>query len=269
MSSLLEDSGSHTVCVEAHCPNLTDCFSRRQATFLILGAHCTRSCRFCSVGKISPEECGVVDTDEPGRVAYAVRRLGLDYVVVTSVTRDDLADGGASQFVRTIEALRAMNPAVHVEVLTPDFKGEVSSIRAVRAAGPVVYAHNLETVPRLTAALRPQADYQQSLDVLACAASIAPSVITKSSLMLGLGERPLEVIAACEDLYRAGCQVVTLGQYLSPSSAHYPVQEFISPETFARYAAVGREMGFKKVFAGPLVRSSYRAGAVYREVAYV
>ncbi|HET6497440.1 MAG TPA: lipoyl synthase, partial [Coriobacteriia bacterium] len=250
-----------TVCRSARCPNRGECYAGGVATFLILGATCTRSCGFCAVTSGDPAP---LDPEEPARVAEAARRMALDHVVVTAVTRDDLPDGGAAQFVAVIEALREAVPAATVEVLTSDFAGDHASVDAVVDARPDVFNHNLETVPRLYGQVRPAADYGRSLAVLARAKKRAATrphaVLTKSGLILGLGETPDEVVAVMRDLRVAGCDLLTLGQYLRPSDAHLPVAEYVSPPRFDEYARGARELGFAGVASSPLVRSSYRAG---------
>ena len=258
--SLLESLSLNTVCQSAHCPNIGVCFSRRTATFLILGTVCTRSCTFCAVRKGEPTP---VDPDEPSRVAQAVERLGLRYVVVTSVTRDDLPDGGSGQFIDTIRAIRSRCPGVMIEVLVPDFRGEAKLVESVVNAQPEVFGHNLETVPRLHRDVRPNADYARSLRVLEAAKERSVSTMTKSGIMVVLGERHDEVIAVMKDLRGVGCDIFTVGQYLSPSKRHHPVVEFVPPEVFDEYGRVGRELGFRHVASGPLVRSSYMADAAF------
>ena len=250
---LLEELNLATVCQEAHCPNLGECFARGVATFMILGRVCSRQCRFCAVRKGQPEP---VDPDEPERVAEAVSRMGLKHVVVTSVTRDDLPDGGSGHFADTVRAIHERSDAT-VEVLTPDFVGRAEDIERVVSAGPEVYNHNVETVPRLYAEVRPQADYARSLGVLNQAAG--HGLIAKSGLMLGLGETPAEVEQVLRDLRGVGCAAVTLGQYLAPSPRHHPVAEFVTPEQFDRCAEFARSAGFEDVASGPFVRSSYAA----------
>ena len=248
-----------TVCQSAHCPNLCECFARGTATFMILGDVCTRDCRFCAVGHGA---AGPPDPQEPERLAEAAAQLKLAHVVVTSVTRDDLPDGGAEQFRRTIEALRRrMN--CRIEALTPDFQGDRGAIDRVASALPDVYTHNVETVPRLYPAVRPQADYRRSLALLAFVKERHPEVKTKSGLMVGLGETREEALATLADLRAARCDLVTIGQYLSPSRDHLPVREFVTPERFGDYERCAREMGFSGVACGPFVRSSYHAGALY------
>ncbi len=259
---LLHQGRLHTVCQEAHCPNQGRCFSNSTATFLILGERCTRNCGFCAVGH-GPQ--GPPDPDEPRRVAEAARSMGLEYVVVTSVTRDDLPDGGAAHFAKTIREIRAILPQAKVEVLVPDFKGSEESLAKVLEAGPHVLNHNLETVPRLYPRVRPQAHYSRSLGLLQKARALAPGVLTKSGLMLGLGEEPWEVQKVLEDLLENDCRLLTLGQYLSPSKQHLPVERYVPPEEFDSWRETGLEMGFSFVASGPLVRSSYNAAEMYRE----
>ncbi|MEW6266744.1 MAG: lipoyl synthase [Thermodesulfobacteriota bacterium] len=247
-----------TVCQSAHCPNLGECFKSGTATFLILGRVCTRSCRFCAVDKGRP---GPVDPDEPDRVAQAALELGLRHVVVTSVTRDDLADGGAGQFVRTVARVRELCPGARIEILTPDFKGSLAALDQVVAVRPDVFNHNLETVSRLYGLIRPQAIYGRSLAVIGYAAE--NGLLVKSGLMLGLGETREEVRAALVDLKRAGCRHLTLGQYLAPSARHAPVARYVPPEEFDYWAEESRRLGFVAVASGPLVRSSYRAEMMY------
>ena len=253
---LMQTGGLHTVCQEACCPNLWECFSCNTSTFMILGATCTRDCRFCAVAHGLPE---APDPEEPERVAAAAAELGLNYVVVTSVTRDDLPDGGAGHFADTIRALRGAMADVRVEVLIPDFKGNAAALRTVLAAGPDVLNHNIETVPRLYPAVRPQADYRQSLQLLERSRRWAPRIPTKSGLMLGLGETEDEVRTTLADLRRVGCAILTLGQYLQPSASHLPVSCYLPPEIFDTWRETALTMGFAEVAAGPFVRSSYHA----------
>ncbi|MCX7846873.1 MAG: lipoyl synthase [bacterium] len=250
----------HTVCQEADCPNRWECFGNGTATFLILGARCTRRCRFCHIQGGPPE---LVDPDEPRRVAETVAELGLRYVVVTSVTRDDLPDGGAGQFAAVIAALRARVGDVRIEVLTPDFGGDPAALDTVLAAGPNVFNHNIETVARLTPQLRDKASYLRSLAVLAYVHHRAPEIPVKSGLMVGAGEQPGEVRATLQDLRRAGCSLVSIGQYFAPSPAHHPVIEEVSEKQFARYRAWAEELGFRGFAIGPMVRSSYHAAALH------
>lgn len=260
---LLSELKVNTVCSEARCPNFGDCFSNLRLTFMILGDICTRNCKFCAVEKSNAKLLDF-DLDEPWRIAGVVGKLGLKYVVLTSATRDDLEDGGASIFFRTIELIHTLNKGIKVEVLIPDFKGKLDCIKRVLDAHPQVIAHNLETVKRLYAEIRPKADYELSLGVLRKIKEVSPTSVTKSSLMLGLGEREEEVKLTLQDLRGVDCDIITLGQYLAPSQNHYPVQEFISWEKFMRYREMGIALGFKVVLSGPLVRSSYRAEEVYK-----
>jgi len=258
MKSMLDRLALATVCEEAHCPNIGECFQQQTATFLILGRACTRHCRFCAVEHGTPEP---VDAEEPAHVVSAVQQLGLRHVVITSVTRDDLPDGGAAHFAACIRAVHAHTSAT-VEVLVSDLQGNEAALRDVLAARPEVFGHNVEVVPRLYPQVRPQADYPQSLRVLERAGQLGPTVCVKSGLMLGVGEQEQEVLDVLHDLRSVGCDVVTLGQYLRPSPQHYPVSEFVTPETFEAYARVARELGFRGVLSGPFVRSSYHAAAL-------
>lgn len=248
-----------TVCEEARCPNIGSCFSKPTATFMILGFHCTRNCGFCNVESSLPLP---VDPNEPERVAMAAKEMGLRYVVITSVTRDDLPDGGASHFAETIRAVRRHLPNVGIEVLTPDFKGDVNALRVVLEARPDVFNHNIETVPRLYSEVRPQADYKRSLTVLKIAKELS-KVKTKSGLMVGLGEEFDEVVAVMKDLRESGCDYLTIGQYLRPSKKNLPVKEYIRPEVFDRYREEALKLGFKGVASGPLVRSSMNAEEMF------
>lgn len=257
---VLRSYGLSTVCEEARCPNMGECFSRPTATFMILGSRCTRNCGFCSVESSMP---GPLDPEEPKRVAIAAKEMGLRYVVITSVTRDDLSDGGAGHFAKTVYAVRSYLPDAKVEVLTPDFKGNLSDLNTVLYSRPDVYNHNVETVPRLYPLVRPQADYRRSLNILKCAKKISPEINTKSGLMVGLGETLDEVIDVLRDLRCAGCEFVTIGQYLRPSKSNLPVAEYIRPEIFERLRLKALGMGFKYVASGPLVRSSMNAGEMY------
>ncbi len=253
VSKLLESLQLNTVCASAKCPNRHECWNRGTATVMILGNTCTRNCRFCNVNTGAPTP---VDPDEPARVAEAAVRLNLRHVVITSVTRDDLPDGGAQAFANTIRAVKEALPKASVEVLTPDF---VEHLDTVLDAGPDVFNHNLETVRRLQKTVRPQASYEQSLAALRKAAERGGGLYVKSGLMLGLGETDEELFEALEDLAGAGVRLLTLGQYLAPTRDHHPVDRFVSPEQFDAMAAQARSMGFAGVAAGPLVRSSYRA----------
>jgi len=260
LRGLIDEGALHTVCQEAHCPNIWECFSHRTATFLIMGPRCTRNCRFCAV---SHEPVRPLNPDEPDRVAGAAARMGLKYIVITSVTRDDLADGGASHFAATIEAVHHRLPDAKIEVLIPDFKGSRAALQTVLNAGVDVLNHNMETVPRLYPTVRPQADYQQSLTLLERAAVLAPGVATKSGLMLGLGETGGEIQQVLTDLVACGCGFLTLGQYLQPSAGHLPVKRYIPPEEFEQWRRKALDMGFRGVASGPFVRSSYHAKDLY------
>ena len=255
--SLLDELKLHTVCESAKCPNHWECWSKGTATFMIAGDRCTRACGFCAVTTAKPLP---LEADEPRRVAEAARRMRLRHVVITAVARDDLADGGADHFRRTIEAVRALNPGIVIEVLTPDFNDHDGDIKAVLAANPHIFNHNLETVRRLTPSVRSRATYDRSLSVLRKVKQRrGDSVYTKSGLMLGLGETDAELLEALGDLRAAGCDILTLGQYLQPTLRHLPVVEFVSPEKFSFFAGCAREMGFTHVASGPMVRSSYHA----------
>jgi lipoic acid synthetase len=253
--ALLDELGLETVCENARCPNRPECYSRRTATFMILGNVCTRPCGFCSVAKGAPDD---LEDDEPARVAEAALRLGLRHVVITSVTRDDLSDGGADHFRRCILAVRERTGAA-VEVLTPDFLGDLAAVDTVLAGRPDVYNHNMETVPRLYKKARGRACYQRSLDLLAHVNSQAPATVTKSGLMLGLGETTEELFEVLADLRAVDCDTLTLGQYLAPTLKHIPVARYLPPQEFDELAELARSLGFKKVVAGPFVRSSYHA----------
>lgn len=262
--SVLRGSGVCTVCEEAMCPNIGECFCSGTATFMILGDRCTRDCRFCAVKHAEPAP---PDPHEPAKVAEAAARLGLEFVVLTCVTRDDLPDGGAEQFVLTMERLRERVPGVRIEVLTSDFGGSLAPLLRVLDAEPTVYNHNVETVRRLQAEVRPQADYDRSLGVLRAAAREAgPGTIIKSGLMVGLGETPAEVGETLGDLAEAGCSAVTIGQYLRPSPAHLPVARYVPPEEFAEFERMGLQRGLRRVLSGPFVRSSYRAAETAAEL---
>lgn len=255
--ALLDELRLHTVCESAQCPNHWECWSRGTATFMIGGDRCTRACRFCAVDTARPLP---LEADEPQRVAEATRRLRLRHVVITAVARDDLPDGGAEHFRQTIEAVRALNPGIVIEVLTPDFNGRVEALDRVLAARPHIFNHNLETVRRLTPLVRHRATYERSLAVLAAAKHRGgPGLYTKSGLMLGLGETVAELEQALRDLRAVDCDLLTLGQYLQPTPRHLPVVEFVPPARFAALADRARELGFRHVASGPLVRSSYHA----------
>jgi len=263
MEHLLAGLGLHTVCEEAHCPNIAECFGQGTATFMILGDTCTRGCRFCAVNHGLPTP---LDPDEPERVAEAAVRLGLRHVVVTSVTRDDLPDGGAGQFAATIESVRRRLPDAAVEVLVPDFGGFRAALETVLDAQPDVLNHNVETVPRLYRRVRPRADYRRSLEVLAQSKAYAPQTATKSGLMLGLGERTAEVLRVLYDLREVGCDLLTLGQYLQPTEHQLSVARYVPPAEFDWYRDKAQAMGFRGVASGPLVRSSHRAEALWAAV---
>jgi lipoic acid synthetase len=261
--SLMRQNGLVTVCEEAACPNIGECWSQRHATMMIMGDTCTRACSFCNVRTGQP---GPLDATEPARVADAVARLGLRHVVITSVDRDDLADGGAEHFAAVIAAVRAAAPGTTVEVLTPDFLRKPGGAETLAAAAPDVFNHNLETVPRLYPAIRPGARYFQSLRLLDTVKRLAPSIFTKSGLMVGLGEERGEVMQVMDDLRVAGVDFLTIGQYLQPTTKHAAVAAFVTPEGFADYAALARAKGFLMVSATPLTRSSYHADADFAQL---
>ena len=256
IKGLLRSRELHTVCEEARCPNIGECFNNGTATFMILGDICTRSCGFCAVTSGRPEG---LDLMEPYRLARTADLLGLDYVVITSVNRDDLPDGGAGIFAACIRAIRARRPECQVEVLIPDFLGDREALAAVVEAKPFVLNHNIETVPRLYRRVQPKARYERSLALLAAVKEMDPAMLSKSGMMLGLGETQEEVRQVLGDLRGVGCDIVTIGQYLRPSQKHLPVERFVPPEEFAEIAEEGRRLGFRHVEAGPLVRSSYHA----------
>src|SRR3972149_3565616 len=264
LKELMKQYSLHTVCEEAHCPNVGDCWGSGTATFMIMGELCTRACRFCNVKSGKPN--GFLDPDEPRNVARAVKDLGLKYVVLTSVDRDDLPDGGASHFAKTIRAIKSIDPTILVETLVPDFRGDRNAIRTVLGGGQEVFDHNVETVRRLQSGARdPRANYEQSLFVIRHAKEVRPDVHTKSSIMLGLGETEDEVLQTLRDLRVADVEIVTLGQYLRPSGWHLPVHEYVSPASFDWYPPQAADLGFLYVASGPLVRSSYRAGEFFLE----
>jgi lipoyl synthase len=252
----------HSVCYDAACPNRGECWSRGTVTFLLLGNICSRTCRFCNVASGDPAP---PDRREPQRLAEAVAELVLEHAVFTAVTRDDLSDGGAAQFIAVVSAVRSSSPACRIELLISDLQGNGAALTAIVAAAPEVLGHNIETVPRLYPAVRPQADYQRSLQLLHEARRQAPQLILKSGLMLGLGEHRKEILAVLKDLRAAGVSLLTLGQYLAPSATHHPVQRYLPPQEFAELAQIAKEMGFTGVEAGPLVRSSYHAAEQYEE----
>ena len=263
ISILINNAKVHTVCQEAQCPNIWECFSRKTATFMIMGDHCTRNCRFCAVAH-GPNR--FPDPEEPVRIAGMVENLNLDYVVITSVTRDDLPDGGASFFVRTVKEIRRKVPHAIIELLIPDFQGNKDALRSITEVRPDVLNHNIETVPRLYPIVRPEAIYQRSLDLLKQVVVFDSTIITKSGLMLGLGEQPEEILNALKDLLDAGCQLVTMGQYLQPTKAHLAVERYIPPKEFNDWRKIALEMGFAEVASGPFVRSSYHAKDLYQAV---
>ena len=263
VKSILSETDLHTVCQEARCPNLGECFSRGTATFLILGRVCTRGCGFCAVERDAPAR---PDEAEPERVAQAVQKMGIHYVVITSVTRDDLADGGASSFAETIRAIRALNPKINIEVLIPDFKGDLRSLKAVLKECPEVLNHNIETISRLYPRVRPLADYKRSLNLLKRSKEDCPHIPTKSGFMLGLGETQEEVLELLRDLREAGCDFLTIGQYLQPRQDRLPVVRFIPPEEFEEYKRKGEGMGFRAVASGPFVRSSFHASEMFETI---
>jgi lipoic acid synthetase len=262
LKEMMKDLKLATVCQEAQCPNMGECWSGGTATIMLMGEVCTRGCRFCNVKTGNPK--GKLDLEEPQKVAYAVSQMTLDYIVLTSVDRDDLPDEGSGHFAETVALLKKLSPHLLVEVLTPDFKGNEEYIGKIIRSGPDVFAHNVETVERLTPRVRdPRAKYRQSLRVLQFAKEVNPSVVTKSSLMLGLGETDEEVRQTLRDLRAVDCDVVTFGQYLQPQKRHLPVEEFVTPEKFEQWQTESEAMGFLYVASGPLVRSSYRAGEFF------
>lgn len=261
LEAIMRSRSLHTVCEEAMCPNISECWEEREATFLILGDRCTRRCGFCDVMTAKPEP---VDEHEPMKVADAVREMGLRFAVVTGVARDDLPDGGARIWAATIRAIREAVPGCGVEVLPTDFKGGKRDIATVIRAEPDVFAHNLETVRRLHGRIRPAFGYESTLDVLRFAAGLRDGQITKSNLILGMGEQPDEVPQALRDLAAVGCDIVTIGQYLRPTEHHLPVDRWVMPDEFARWKEVGESLGIAHIEAGPLVRSSYHAGTQFR-----
>ena len=263
IKTMLRERDLHSVCESLACPNRSECFSRGTATFMILGDVCTRACGFCNVTTGLPY--AAPSQDEPRAVAETARRLGLRHVVVTSVTRDDLADGGARQFADTIRELRELLPQAMVEVLTPDFRGNLAAVRTVVEARPDYYNHNVETVPRLYRHVRPGSRFERSLEVLREAKQIDPTVTTKSGLMLGLGEQREEVVESLQRLRDSHVEIVTIGQYLQPKRKKLEVVEYVEPRVFEEYRAIGEEIGFRAVFSGPFVRSSYMADVVAHE----
>lgn len=257
VKNILKQLSLNTVCEEANCPNRVECFSKKTATFMILGNQCSRNCRFCNV---SHNELQPLDAEEPRRVAEAAVQLGLRHVVITSVTRDDLPDGGAKHFAETVESIRELDDRMIVEVLIPDLQGDIDALRTVIEAKPEIINHNIETVPRLYNDVRPMAIYQRSLKLLKDVKDINGEIMTKSGIIVGLGEEEDEVLEVMKDLREAGCDLLTIGQYLAPSKEHYQVKEYVKPEVFEKYRLAGMEMGFSHVASSPLVRSSYNAG---------
>lgn len=256
VEDLLQKLSLHTVCEQASCPNLLECFGKKTATFMLLGKNCTRNCTFCNVDGGQPTPA---DETEPERVAQAVGKLGLKHVVITSVTRDDLSDGGSMQFAKTITAVRNAHPSVAIEVLIPDFNGDPLSLKNVIDAKPDILNHNIETVPRLYPEVRPMAVYNRSLELLKRVKEIDEAIKTKSGIMVGFSETENEVIDVLKDLRKSDCDFLTIGQYLAPSKKHHKVMEYVTPEQFERYKSIALELGFKYVASSPLVRSSYNA----------
>lgn len=259
MKEVLRREGLHTVCEEARCPNIGECFSKPTATFMIMGDVCTRNCGFCDVTPGTPM---ALELDEPVRVARVSRELGLKHVVITSVTRDDLPDGGAGHFAATIRELRKAIPDTSIEILTPDFRGDVSFLAAIAEDAPDIFNHNIETVPRLYHTVRPQADYRVSLKILKGIKALEPGILTKSGIMLGLGETKEEVLDVMDDLRSVGCDILTIGQYLRPSRRNLAVVEYIDEKVFEEYGQIARDKGFLYVASAPLVRSSFNAEEV-------
>ena len=263
VKSIVKENHLNTVCEEAMCPNINECWSHGTATFMLLGDVCTRACKFCAVDTGNPR--GRLDKKEPYKVAQSIKKMSLKYAVLTSVNRDDLADGGAKHYSNTIEAIKDARPKVMVEALTPDFEGKNKSISILLSSSLDVFAQNVETVERLTARVRdPRAGYQQTLNVLEKAKKLSPEVLTKTSLMLGLGETTKEIQSTMVDACSVGVEILTLGQYLRPTLNHLPVERYIPPEEFLHYKNMAKEIGFKEVASGPMVRSSYRADKVAR-----
>ena len=256
VEDMLKKYSLNTVCVEANCPNRMECFSRKTATFMILGKECSRNCRFCNVSHGTLEE---VDPEEPENLAKAAVELGLKHVVVTTVTTVDLPDGGAGHFAKVVNAIRDKDSSITIELLISDLKGQKEAIKTVVDSKPEIINHNVETVPRLYKEIRPMAIYKRSLDVLKLVKEMDDTILTKSGMMVGLGETEEEVIEVMKDLRNIDCDFLTIGQYLRPSEKHYPVKEYVTPETFERYRAKAEELGFKFIASGPFVRSSYKA----------
>jgi lipoic acid synthetase len=260
LRALVAREGLHTVCQEAGCPNIYECWEDREATFLIGGSQCTRRCDFCQIDTGKPDE---LDVDEPRRVASSVQAMGLRYATVTGVARDDLPDGGAWLYAETVRQIHAVNPGTGVELLIPDFNADPDQLAEVFSSRPQVLAHNVETVPRIFKSIRPAFRYERSLDVITAARAFG--LVTKSNLILGMGEERAEVTTALHDLHRAGCELITITQYLRPSPRHHPVARWVKPEEFVELQAEAEQIGFSGVLSGPLVRSSYRAGRLYQQ----
>jgi lipoyl synthase len=260
LQALVKREGLHTVCQEAGCPNIYECWEDREATFLIGGSQCTRRCDFCQIDTGKP---AALDRDEPRRVAASVQAMGLRYATVTGVARDDLPDGGAWLYAETVRQIHAVNPGTGVELLIPDFNADAAQLAEVFASRPQVLAHNVETVPRIFKRIRPAFRYDRSLDVITEARKVG--LVTKSNLILGMGEERAEVTQALHDLHEAGCELITITQYLRPSPRHHPVSRWVKPEEFVELAAEAEQIGFSGVLSGPLVRSSYRAGRLYQQ----
>ncbi|MGL4911848.1 MAG: lipoyl synthase [Romboutsia sp.] len=256
VAELMNNLSLNTVCKEANCPNLCECYKKKTATFMIMGSQCTRNCRFCNVTHGETEN---IDENEPGNVAKAIKELGLRHAVITSVTRDDLSDCGANHFAKTIKAVRELNPNTTIEVLIPDLKGIEKNLDIVIEANPDVINHNMETIKELYDKVRPEAIYERSLKVLDYVKKTAPHILTKTGIMVGLSESDEEVYSLMDDVLKVGCDIFTIGQYLRPTKEHIEVYEYVNPETFDEYKRVGIEKGFKYIASSPLVRSSYRA----------
>lgn len=262
MKTLLDNLELHSICESAQCPNQGECFAQGTVTFLILGELCTRNCRYCAVKKGTPL---APDPEEPKNMSEAVRQLNLHHVVVTSVTRDDLGDGGASHFAQVVKAIKSTTPSVAVELLVPDFQGSTEALAEVVASSPDVINHNIETIPRLYPQVRPQADYRRSIELLRNVKSLNSRIVTKSGLMLGLGEDRSEVIQALGDLREVDCDIITVGQYLPPSTSHYRLSRYVTPEEFEELEAIGTALGYRGVASGPFVRSSFNAARLFQE----
>lgn len=262
-TDLLKELGLNTVCAEAKCPNRTECFSKKRATFMILGDKCTRNCAFCAVNSSCPD---VPNMNEPETIALAVRKLGLKYVVITMVSRDDLGDGGADHFARTVKSVRSLNPGIKIEILPSDMQGNEASIRLLCESGIEVFNHNIETVSRLYSEIRPQAGYERSLKVLTFVKEKFPSIFTKTGIMVGLGEEKDEVFQLMRDVRDHGVDLMTIGQYLQADKDHYPVKRFVTPEEYKEYEEFGASLGFSAVYAGPFVRSSYTAEELFNNI---